>query len=114
MLNWMNAKYKEIKPAPQQAQEQPKASEHHETTQTPPSDLISASQVTLVKTLWGKTGLPEEKIREYLKTTFKVTSTKELTKTQASDFIKYLQETIEFSGSSGAKAPVEEKMPREE
>lgn len=62
--------------------------------QTPTSELITPEQIKLARTLWGKTGLNDEAWKKYISETYKVSSSKELTKRQASEFIDYIK-TIE-------------------
>lgn len=94
-LKWMNDEYLKIKP------KQP--TENTQNEQKNNSDLISSSQITLVKTLRWKTWLTEEDIRKYMKDNYNVWSTKELTKEQASLFIDYMQALVKFQEQSGSK-----------
>jgi len=57
-------------------------------------DLITPEQIKYAHTLWSKTGLNDEAWKKYISDTYKVSSSKELTKHQASEFIEYIK-TIE-------------------
>lgn len=85
-LNWMVKKHWGIK--------QPESVQTQQTTpvaQTLPPDLITAEQIKYAHTLWGKTGLNDEAWKKYISDTYKVSSSKELTKHQASEFIEYIK-----------------------
>ena len=89
MFDWMIKKHKENQPV--------QATQTQQTTpvaQTPASDLITPEQVKYAHTLWGKTWLNDEAWKKYLQETYKVWSSKELTKHQATQFIDYIK-TIE-------------------
>ena len=62
--------------------------------QSSTSELITPEQIKYAHTLWGKTGLNDEAWKKYISDTYKVSSSKELTKHQASEFIEYIK-TIE-------------------
>lgn len=85
-LNWMTKKHSQNKLA-QAPQTQPTTT----VAQTPASDLISEQQVKYAHTLWGKTGLNDEEWKKYISDTYKVWSSKDLTKSQASEFIEYIK-----------------------
>lgn len=84
--DWMDRKLGSIKPvqAPQTQQTTP-------VTQTSASDLITSEQIKYARTLWGKTWLNDEAWKKHIIETYKVDSSKKLTKHQASEFIDYIK-----------------------
>lgn len=85
-LNWMTNKHSSIKPA-----QAPQVQQTTPVAQTSTSDLITPEQIKYAHTLWSKTGLNDESWKKYISDTYKVWSSKDLTKTQASEFIEYIK-----------------------
>lgn len=88
IFNWVN---KHADNVPIQT---PQAKPTTPVAQTSASDLITTEQIKLARTLWAKTGLNDEEWKKYVSETYKVSSSKDLTKKQASEFIDYIK-TIE-------------------
>ena len=85
-FNWMVKKHKDNKPV-----QEPQTQQTPPVAQTSTADLITPEQIKYARTLWTKTWLNDEAWKKYIIETYKVDSSKKLTKHQASEFIDYIK-----------------------